>query len=213
MGFSAHSPTRNDLSYIKENGLNESMQIEPSQAGSAKTPQIVQATKLWPLFLCSVLWAAVSFGCATVTYVTEVVPKITGLGANVSMQIEYDPAVYAAMQESDPNCPGIATSQGDAGWTVKQSNKGETLLMRRNFDTVAELETIPQILAGEDGDPKDSFIQSTGVVTKLLNENEMEYVFTATVVVAPSENDSQLPEDAADDPFSMKNLLINDPSS
>lgn len=143
---------------------------------------------LWRLLLCSVIWAAVSFGCATVNYVTNVIYMGSGYGAVVSLEVEYDPGVYAALLEIEPTMASdIAAGQGEAGWNVTESLNGRKLRMRRSFDTLAELGTMPKVLAGESGDAKDSFIQSIAVTETAIDEETVEYTFTATVVIEATE--------------------------
>ena len=151
-------------------------------------PRRLNRTHLWRLLLCSVIWGAVSFGCATVNYVTNVIYTGSGYGAVVSLEVEYDPGVYAALLEIDPKMTsGIAATQGEAGWDVTESMNGRKLRIRRSFDTLAGLATVPKLLAGESGDVSDSFIQSVAVTENAIDDETVEYVYTATVVIEATE--------------------------
>lgn len=108
----------------------------------------------------------------------------SGHGAVVSRKVEYDAGVYAALQETDPTITGgLASSQGEKGWTVQESMKGHKILMRRRFDSLEKLQTVPALLAGDSGDASDSFVQATGVTTQAIDSDTIEYVYTATVVI------------------------------
>ncbi len=71
----------------------------------------------WQLLLLCALWAMVSLGCATASYVTEV---FRGSGnkdkATVTMQTEIDAGVFAAIQAIDPKLTSDLVPGRDRAW-------------------------------------------------------------------------------------------------
>lgn len=185
-----------------------------------KSDQIVMAglarparrCRLLPLLLGSVLWAVVSFGCVTLNYVTDVNHTAAGHGATVSLDVEINQGVYDALLEIEPTLGEVvAENQAEAGWAVEARQQGRLALIRRQFDSLAELAEVPQFLAGEDGDVSDSFVQAIAVTTQEVDENTVEYLFTATVVIEARDMEVASNDSGEDVPLSVEEMFADYP--
>src|SRR5262245_33565681 len=128
--------------------------------------QVIGRSRLnhWHLLLCCMLWAMVSLGCATATYVTEVFRGSDNTDkATVTLQTEIDAGVFAAIQAIDPTLTNdLMPTETQNGWILGQADDGRRLIVQREFASLAELSGIPASLAGL-SDVDEVLIQATAV--------------------------------------------------
>ncbi len=180
---------------------------EQSLIEQAPRLRCVRRWPLWPLLLLGVLWALVSVGCITANFVTDVIHNANGYGAVASIELEYDAGVYAALQKLDPTITNeLLPADPVNGWVVKRAMEGRKVIMRRSFDSLQALQTLPTLLAGDSGDATDSFVRSIAVTAQQINSMTVQYQYTATVVIPAHEPASA--EDAnANETFDLNSLL------
>lgn len=141
----------------------------------------------WRLLLYCALWTVVSLGCATATYVTEVFRGSDNTDkATVTLEIEIDAGVFAAIQAIDPTLTqDLVPTETQDGVIFVQSEGGRKLVLRREFASLAELIKFPAALASQ-SDSDQVLIESTAVQMHEIS-GTVEYTFTATIVMPKPE--------------------------
>jgi hypothetical protein len=135
-------------------------------------------------------------GCATITYATEVIRnQDDSHRVLLTLDIEIDAGVYAALQQIDPTITGgVAPAGAQSGWEVAQAEGGRKVTMRREFASLEEIQQAPAALASLLEDPSASFIEATAVQVREVNSDTLEYEFTATVIVPQPEPPGPAPQ-------------------
>jgi hypothetical protein len=146
--------------------------------------------KRWHLLLCCALWAVVSLGCATASYVTEVFRGSDNTDkANVTLTIEIDTGVFAAIQAIDPNLlNNLEPADAQDGLMFLQTEGGRKLILRREFASVPELQSFPASLTSA-SDGGEVVVKATAVQMHEI-AGTVEYTFTATVEMPKPESAS-----------------------
>jgi hypothetical protein len=142
----------------------------------------------WRLLLCCILWAAISLGCATASYVTEVFRGSDNTDkATVTLQTEIDTGVFAAIQAIDPTLTNdLIPTETQNGWIFGQSDGGRKFIVRREFAALAELPGIPASLASV-SDGGEVLVKATSVQMQEIS-GTVTYTFTATVEIPKPES-------------------------
>jgi hypothetical protein len=132
----------------------------------------------------------VSLGCATASYVTEVFRGSDNTDkANVTLTIEIDAGVFAALQAIDPSLlNNLEPADTQDSVMFVQTEGGRKLVLRREFASLADLQSFPAALASQ-SDGSEVVVKTTAV-QMLEISGTVEYTFTATVEIPKPESAS-----------------------